>query len=127
MTTDTMVTTQVYRVYVKAAPQAIWDAITKPEWTGRYGYGGRGVYDLRFGGAYRGFASEAMKAVGAARGMDVPDVAVDGEVIEIDPPRKLRADLAHGHGPRHGCGRIHAPDLRDRRGRWRRHEADGDP
>jgi hypothetical protein len=38
--TDTMVTTQVYRVYIKATPQAIWDAITKPEWTDRYGYGG---------------------------------------------------------------------------------------
>ena len=31
-------TTQVYRVYIKATPQAIWDAITKPEWTERYGY-----------------------------------------------------------------------------------------
>ena len=32
-TTETTVTTQVYRVYIKATPQAIWDAITKPEWT----------------------------------------------------------------------------------------------
>ena len=32
--TGTAVTTQVYRVYIKATPQAIWDAITKPEWTG---------------------------------------------------------------------------------------------
>ena len=52
--TDTTVTTQVYRVYIKATPQAIWDAITKPEWTERYGYGGRAEYDLRPGGAYRG-------------------------------------------------------------------------
>ena len=33
--TETTVTTQVYRVYIKATPQAIWDAITKPEWTGQ--------------------------------------------------------------------------------------------
>jgi uncharacterized protein YndB with AHSA1/START domain len=33
--------TQVYRVYIKATPEAIWDAITKPEWTERYGYPGR--------------------------------------------------------------------------------------
>ena len=33
-------TTQVYRVYIRATPQAVWDAITKPEWTERYGYGG---------------------------------------------------------------------------------------
>ena len=57
-------TTQVYRVYIKATPQAIWDAITKPEWTERYGYGGRGEYDLRPGGAYRGLTSEAMRATG---------------------------------------------------------------
>ena len=37
--TETSTTTQVYRVYIKATPQAIWDAITKPEWTQRYGYG----------------------------------------------------------------------------------------
>ena len=82
-TTETHVTTQVYRVYIKATPQAIWDAITKPEWTERYGYGGRVEYDLRPGGAYRALASEAMKAHGG------PDVVVDGEVIEADPPRKL--------------------------------------
>ena len=30
-TTETKVTTQVYRVYIKAPAQAIWDAITKPD------------------------------------------------------------------------------------------------
>ena len=68
MSTDTMVTTQVYRVYIKASPQAIWDAITKPEWTERYGYGGRSEYELHPGGGYRGLASEAMKAAGVQMG-----------------------------------------------------------
>jgi len=81
--TETKVTTQVYRVYIKATPQAIWDAITKPEWTDRYGYGGRVEYDLRPGGAYRALTSEAMRSMGA------PEVAIDGEVVEADPPRKL--------------------------------------
>jgi uncharacterized protein YndB with AHSA1/START domain len=76
-------TTQVYRVYIKATPEAIWDAITNPDWTERYGYGGRGEYELRPGGAYRGYSSEGMRAHGA------PELAVDGEVIESDPPRKL--------------------------------------
>jgi uncharacterized protein YndB with AHSA1/START domain len=31
MTTTETTTTQVYRVYIKARPEAIWDAITKPE------------------------------------------------------------------------------------------------
>ena len=61
MTTKTDLATQVYRVYIKASPEAIWDAITKPEWSERYGYGGRVEYDLRPGGAYRAFASEDMK------------------------------------------------------------------
>ena len=81
--TETNVTTQVYRVYIKATPEAIWDAITRPEWTERFGYGGRSEYELRPGGTYRGFTSEAMRAHGA------PDLAVDGEVVEADPPHKL--------------------------------------
>ena len=44
---EATVTTQVYRVYIKATPQAIWDAITDPEWTDRYGYGGIVEADLR--------------------------------------------------------------------------------
>lgn len=82
-TGETTVTTQVYRVHIKATPEAIWDAITKPEWTDKYGYGGRAEFDLRPGGAYRGLASESMRSAGA------PEVAVDGEVVEADPPRKL--------------------------------------
>ena len=53
---DTSLTTQVYRVYIKATPQTIWDAITEPDWTERYGYGGRAEFDLRPGGAYRGLS-----------------------------------------------------------------------
>lgn len=82
-TVATTATTQVYRVYIKATPEAIWDAITKPEWTERFGYGGRGEYELRRGGAYRGYSNAAMRKAGA------PELAVDGEVIEADPPRKL--------------------------------------
>ena len=81
--TDKNVTTQVYRVFIKATPQAIWDAITKPEWAEKYGYACPLEYDLRPGGKFRAFASEPMKAHG------VPDVVIVGEVIESDPPRKL--------------------------------------
>ena len=70
-------------MYIRATPEAIWDAITKPEWTERYGYGGRGEFDLRPGGSYRGLTSDAMRAVGA------PEVGVDGEVLEADPPNRL--------------------------------------
>jgi uncharacterized protein YndB with AHSA1/START domain len=82
--TERAVTTQVYRVYIKATPQAIWDAITKPEWTQRYGYGTLAEYDLRPGGRYRGLWSEEIQ-----KAHGIPEVAVDGEVIEADPPRRL--------------------------------------
>jgi uncharacterized protein YndB with AHSA1/START domain len=89
MSTDTMTTTQVYRVYIKAAPEAIWEAITSPAWSDRYGYGGEVDYDLTPGGSYRAMSSEAMKKAGADMGFPVPDVMCDGEVLEADPPRKL--------------------------------------
>jgi uncharacterized protein YndB with AHSA1/START domain len=80
---ETAVTTQVYRIYIKATPQAIWDAITQPEWTEKYGYPGHSEYDLRAGGAYRVIAGEGLQAEG------VPEVMLDGEVVEADPPRRL--------------------------------------
>jgi uncharacterized protein YndB with AHSA1/START domain len=76
-------TTQVYRVFVKAKAEEVWDAITHPDGTQRYGYGGRAEYDLRPGGAYRGPASEEMVAMGT------PEVMVVGEVLEAEPPGRL--------------------------------------
>jgi uncharacterized protein YndB with AHSA1/START domain len=87
--TEPGTTTQVYRVYIKATPEAIWDAITRPEWTERYGYGSIAEFDLRPGGVARAFAGEAMRREGAERGFPIPDVVVDGEVVEADPPRRL--------------------------------------
>ena len=87
--TNTSTTTQVYRVYIKATPEAIRDAITKPEWTERYGYTGLVEYDLRPGGAYKVRPTEPFRAGALARGNDLPDVIIEGEVIEADPPRRL--------------------------------------
>jgi uncharacterized protein YndB with AHSA1/START domain len=82
-TTDATRTVHVYRVYIKATPEAIWTAITKPDWTERYGYGGRSEFDLRPGGAFRSIASAEMQQAG------MPEVVLSGEVIEADPPRRL--------------------------------------
>ena len=81
--------TQVYRVYIKATPEAIWQAITDPEWTNRYGYTGYAHYDLRPGGAFEVVPNDEFKAQAEAAGFPCPDVIIDGEVIEADPPRKL--------------------------------------
>ena len=37
----TTMTAQTYQVFIKATPEAIWEAITKPEFTERYFYGAR--------------------------------------------------------------------------------------
>src|SRR2546429_2940990 len=81
--TETAVTTQVYQVYIKASPEAIWEAITSPDWTDKYGYRGRAEYDLQPGGAYRVQATKQMQEMG------MPEALVDGEVIEADPPHRL--------------------------------------
>jgi uncharacterized protein YndB with AHSA1/START domain len=77
------ITTQIHEIYIKATPLAIWDAITKPEWTERYGYGGRVEYDLKKGGQFKAFATPPMRAMGMA------EVVIDGEVVEVNPPNKL--------------------------------------
>ena len=79
----TSLTTQIHEIYIKAAPQAIWDAITTPEWTAKYAYGGLVEYDLRPGGAFKARSNAEMQSFG------LPEVAIDGEVVESDPPRKL--------------------------------------
>ena len=80
---------QVHRVYIRATAQAIWDAITQPEWTAKYGYTGYVEYDLRPGGAYRVRPTEGFRAGAEAQGHQLPDVIISGEVLEADPPRKL--------------------------------------
>ncbi|HEX6699317.1 MAG TPA: SRPBCC family protein [Gaiellaceae bacterium] len=77
MTTMTATSTQLYQLFIRATPEAIWDAITKPEFTKRYFYGSRADYDLRAGGALRSYAG------------DSDTLLVDGEFVEVDPPQKL--------------------------------------
>ena len=85
MTTEATIrgTTQIYRVSIAADAEAIWEAITSPEWTARYGYGAPAFYELRPGGAYHSRSTPGMREYGA------PEVAVEGEVLEVDPPHRL--------------------------------------
>jgi uncharacterized protein YndB with AHSA1/START domain len=73
MTTTTATATQVYRVFIKATPEAIWEAITRPEFTERY--------------FHRGRIEVAPERV-VSRGPD-GELRRDDEVYEYDPPRRL--------------------------------------
>lgn len=74
---------QVFRVYIQAPAQQVWDALTSSEYTTRYGYGGAVSYDLVPDGAYVAETTEEMKQMGMG------DVSVTGRVIESDPPHRL--------------------------------------
>jgi len=76
-------TTQVFEIYIKAPADTVWDAVTNPEWNAKYGYQGAMTYDLRPGGAFRTHANPQMRAMG------LPDVIIDGEVLECSPPNRL--------------------------------------
>ncbi len=76
--TTSVETTQVYRVFIKASAQQIWDAITKPEFTTRYFHGARVDTTAKTGATLRYYG---------------PDDSLWGDdvIIEADPPRKLVA------------------------------------
>jgi uncharacterized protein YndB with AHSA1/START domain len=74
-TTETR-TTQVFRVFIRATPEQIWEAMTKSEFTRKYFYGS---------------STESTYEVGApvlSHGED-GTLMRDGEVLESDPPRRL--------------------------------------
>ncbi len=78
MTTMTEQTTQVYSVFIRATPERVWDAITKPEFTTRYFYGSAIDSTFEPGTPYLSWTSDRTQKL------------VDGEVLESDPPRLLR-------------------------------------
>ncbi len=62
--------------YIRTTPDALWDAIVNPEMTRQYYYGSRVQPELSVGGRFAYFAPDG-------------NLNLDGEVIEIEPPRKL--------------------------------------
>ena len=81
MTTMTEQTTQVYSLFIRATPEQVWDAITKPEFTQQYFYGVR--IELRDGRRF-----SAMR-----------DVEWDEDVFEADPPRRLVHQWVSAYDP----------------------------
>jgi uncharacterized protein YndB with AHSA1/START domain len=72
MTTIAAQATQVYQVFIRATPDAIWDAITKPEFTQKY-----------FHGATVETTPEERRSYSGSELRSVQ------EVLEYDPPRRL--------------------------------------
>jgi uncharacterized protein YndB with AHSA1/START domain len=68
--------TFVYVIYIRTTPEKLWQALTQPEFTRQF---------------FMGTVQESEWQVGAAWKMVAPDgrVGDSGEVLEIDPPRRL--------------------------------------
>jgi uncharacterized protein YndB with AHSA1/START domain len=77
MTTMTEQTSQVYSVFVRATPEQLWDAITKPEFTSKYFYGSLIESTYEAGAPYVGWSGDRSQQY------------VEGEVIEANAPHKL--------------------------------------
>jgi uncharacterized protein YndB with AHSA1/START domain len=69
---------KVYEIYIRTSPEVLWDAITSPEVRGKFQFGNTIAADWRPGGHFEMTNPKA------------PDVVLgDGEIIEVDPPRRL--------------------------------------
>jgi uncharacterized protein YndB with AHSA1/START domain/DNA-binding transcriptional ArsR family regulator len=68
---------QVYQIFIRATPQQVWDAITKPEFTAQYFYGSRVETTGESGTPIRHHSSDGASLWG------------DDMVIESEPPRRL--------------------------------------
>jgi uncharacterized protein YndB with AHSA1/START domain len=69
--------TQIYRIFIRATPEQVWQGITDPAFISRYFHGSRVTNELKPGGRWRSTSP------------DGNDVWNDGEVLECDPPRRL--------------------------------------
>lgn len=78
MTTMTAQATQVYQLFIKATPEQIWEAITKPEFTTKYFHGSYIDSTFEPGAPYNGLSTDRSQHW------------VDGEVLESNPPRRLQ-------------------------------------
>ena len=74
MTTITATTTQIYNVFIRATPEEIWEAITKPEFTERYFHG------------MRIDTTAERRLTVAPKGSEMSG---EDQVLEFDPPRRL--------------------------------------
>ncbi len=78
MTTVTAQTVQIYQIFIKASPEAIWEAITTPEFIAKYFHGSRVESTFEPRASYDGYSPDRSQHW------------VNGEIVESDPPRKLQ-------------------------------------
>jgi uncharacterized protein YndB with AHSA1/START domain len=82
-------TTQVYQLFIKAPPERVWEAITDPKQIARYFHGATFEGRPAVGGRWNGWTPDRSQMLN------------EGEVIEVDPPRRFV----------HGWKALYDPEL----------------
>jgi uncharacterized protein YndB with AHSA1/START domain/DNA-binding transcriptional ArsR family regulator len=72
---------QVYEIFIRASVDRVWQGITDGELTKRYYFGTAVETDLTVGGPFNYLEADGSKMI-------------DGEVLEVDPPRRLVTTFA---------------------------------
>lgn len=80
---ESVTTAKMFEIYIRASAEQIWEALTSPEWSSKYGYRAAYEYDLRPGGRFQVRPNDSMRKMG------LPDPIIDGEVIEAKRPNRL--------------------------------------
>lgn len=80
--TESQTTTHVYEILIRTTPERLWSALTDPDQSQLYYFGTR---------------VESTWEPGAAYSYAFPDgrVMITGQVLEIDPPRRLVTSFTH--------------------------------
>jgi uncharacterized protein YndB with AHSA1/START domain len=68
---------KVFEIYIKTTPERLWEALTDPDMRAKYSFGSRIESDWTPGSSYQ------------ASGPDGTGVLVEGENVEVEPPRRL--------------------------------------
>ena len=67
---------QVYRIFIKASPEKVWEGITSPAFTARYFYGSHIEPPLEAGAPFRSLGPDG-------------NALVLGDILEVDRPRRF--------------------------------------
>jgi uncharacterized protein YndB with AHSA1/START domain len=78
--------TDIYEIEIATTPERLWQAITDPEQTRRYWHGALSISDWQVGSRWVSQSAEG-------------EVYLDGEILEIDPPRRLVHSFHVVHTP----------------------------
>lgn len=76
----------IYQVEIATTPERLWKALTDPQETRKYYYGALSISDWRVGSRWTSQSADG-------------EVYLEGEILEIDPPRRLVHSFHVVHQP----------------------------